>query len=503
MYSKIKTSNILKLASPEIATQLVIVAATLIEMFYVAKLGIVAIAAMSIGNMVVTTINSFLGEVDMGARVLAARFLGAEDYSSLLKAFVVSLYIPAILGVVVVLFSHYISLLAFYLIGDNSLNQVGMVYLTTVLNAIPFSLVFFSLNGFIAGLGDTLSPFYIRVIMYSFEICLDYCLMFGCFGLPKLGVRGVAISIVLTYLFGMLLCLIVIMYKKIIQYNIKFALFKSVFVNDWSIVKSYLNLSFDLGIQFGFSDIAFYIFVIFVGWHGINAVAVYQIAYCQVYSSMQLPLYGFYTAASIIVGQILGENKILWAMPATNKILKIALILSSVMAVLVFCLSSFIGQIFSPMDASIASTSALAIKFLSLNVVLDTFYIVVSGALIGAYDSHFVMERGLAVEYLLLLPACYILSYKMGFGFVGASVALCLRSLINCLIAGWRFFVVRKWDTAKITFRRRKIFGITPSTVNDRPVYEQKGFVFAMNDFIEEGLIIPVKFIKNKTDSLQ
>ncbi|KKQ33358.1 MAG: MATE efflux family protein [candidate division TM6 bacterium GW2011_GWF2_37_49] len=503
MYSKIKTNNILKLAFPEIATQLVIVVATLIEMFNVAKLGVVAIAAMSIGNMVTMTINSFLGEVDMGARVLAARFLGAGDNSSLLKTFVVSIYVPAILGCAVVLFSQNISFLAFYLIGDNSLNQVGILYLSTLLKSVPFALIFFSLNGFIAGIGDTFSPFYIRLIMHSFEICLGYILMFGYFGLPKLGVHGVAIALVFTYMLGMLLCLVVILYKKFALYNIKFALFKQVFFENEIVLKSYISLSFDLGLQFGFSDIALYLFVIFVGWHGISAVAVYQIAYCQVFSSMQLPLYGFYTAASIIMGQILGENKILWAMPAANKILKIALILSTVMAAIVFGLSSFIGQLFSPLDANVAATSALAIKILSLNIILDTFYIVVSGSLIGAYESHFVMQLGLAVEYLLLLPACYILSIQFGFGFVGACVALCIRSSINCLIVGWRFFVVRKWDSARITFRRRKIFAIQSSTIAGRPVYDQKGLVFAMNDFLEEGVIIPVKFLKNKFDSLQ
>lgn len=498
MYPKIRANNILKLAFPEIATQLIIVAATLLEMFNVAKLGVVAIAAMSIGNMVTMTINSFLGEVDMGARVLAARFLGAGDHSSLFKTFMVSVYVPAILGFCVVLFSKSISFLAFYLIGDNSLNQAGVLYLATILKSVPFALTFFSLNGFIAGMGDTLSPFYVRLVMHTFEICLGYLLMFGYLGLPKLGVQGVAVAIIFTYMLGMLLCLIVILYKKFVQYNIGSALFKEAFVNSGPILKSYIKLSFNLGLQFGFSDIAMYIFVLFVGWHGINAVAVYQIAYCQVFSSMQLPLYGFYTAASIIVGQILGENKVLWVMPATNKILKIALFLSTAVAAVVFLLSSFIGHIFSPVDAGVAATSAIAIKILSLNIVLDTFYIVISGSLIGAYESHFVMGFGLAVEYLFLLPVCYFLSLKMGMGFVGACVALCLRSSINCLTAGWRFFVLRKWDDSKITFRRRKTFVIQPS-VKDATVCDQRGLVFTMNDFIEEGVVVPAKFFENNS----
>lgn len=498
MYPKIKTKNILKLAFPEFATQLVIVVATLLEMFNVAKLGIVAIAAMSIGNMVTMTINSFFGEVDMGARVLAARFLGAKDHTSLLKTFAVSIYVPAIFGLCVVLFSKGISFLAFYLIGDNSFNEMGALYLSTVLKSVPFSLIFFSLNGFIAGMDDTLSAFYIRLIMHTFEIGFGYVLMFGCFGLPKLGVQGVAVAVIFAYMVGMLLCIVVILYKKFAQYNIKIASFKSALANNGNILKSYIELSFDLGLQFGFSDIAWYIFVIFIGWHGASAVAIYQIAYSQVFSSMQYPLYGFYTAASIIIGQTLGENKHLWVIPATNKILKIALSLSIAMAAVVFFLAPLIGQLFSPLDASVAAASALAIKILSLNIVLDTFYIVISGSLIGTYDSRFVMELGLAVEYLFLLPACCLLSWKLGWGFSGACIALCLRSAINCLIVGWRFFVFKKWDTFKITFRKRKTFNIQTAK-EPATAYELRNTVFCMNDFLDEGIVIPVKFFENKS----
>lgn len=495
MYPKIKTKNILRLACPEFATQLIIVGASMIEMFYVAKLSVIALAALSIGNIIVMMINNFLGEVEAGARVLSAKFAGAEDYNSLTKTFWISIFVPALLGCFVVLFRGVIGLGAFYLIGDGSLNQLGMCYLSTIFISIPFALIFFSLNGFIAGLGDTLSPFFVRVIMHLFQICLEYVLIFGFFGFPRLGVQGVAVAMIFTYFIGALMCVFIITHKKIINYKACFELIKSEFGNKFSIAKDYLNLSFDVGMQFGLSDVAMYLFVMIIGWQGVNVVAVHQIAYYQMYLSLQLPLYCFYLASSVIIGQAIGEQKFLWIIPATNKILNLAMILSIAMSSLVFLFSYEISHIFSPLDAGVAYSASIAIKILCIDSIIETFYIVVSGGLLGACESRFLMESGLAVEFLLLLPMCYIFSWSLGLGIVGACLAMCIRSIINCLIIGWRFFGARKWDNSGITFRVRKTFSIVPGT-KESSVYEKRSLVFIMNDFLEEGVMMPVKFFE-------
>lgn len=526
MYSKIRTKNILKLACPEFATQLMIVGATMIEMIYVAKLGVVALAAISIGNIVTLMINNFFGEIEAGARVLSARFIGAKDQVALTKSFFVSILVPAALGGFVVLLRSVICLCAFYLVGDGSLNQLGVSYLNTMLIATPFALIFFSLNGFICGIGDTLSPFFIRAIMHSFQIIFEYVLIFGLLGFPALGLQGIAIVSILTYALGVNLCLFVILHKKVIDFSVgltvsnlfqnKFnvcTLLKFLNPLTWfdravassffhticpksSIFRSYLNISFDIGLQFGFSDFAMYMFVMIIGWHGVNVLAVHQIAYYQVFLSLQFPMYCFYMVSSVIIGQIVGERKILWIIPATNKILNLAMTLCLVMSGVVFIFSYQISQIFSPLDVGVAALASIAIKILCINAVIETFYIVVSGSLIGTCESRFAMETGLAVEFFVLLPLCYIFSWIFGWGIVGACLAMCVRSVINCLIVGWRFFVARKWDSAGITLRMRKTFNINPA-FKEVDAYEKRNIAFSMNDFLEEGVVIPAKIFEN------
>jgi Na+-driven multidrug efflux pump len=69
--------------------------------------------------------------------------------------------------------------------------------------------------------------------------------------------------------------------------------------------------------------------------------------------------------------------------------------------------------------------------------------------LIGASESRFVMGAGLFVEYLVLLPLGYLLSWVFGLGINGAYIALCLRSLANCFIVGRQFFSVKSWERSQ------------------------------------------------------
>ena len=51
-------------------------------------------------------------------------------------------------------------------------------------------------------MGDTLSPFFIRIAMHTSNVLIDVVLIFGLFGFPKLGIQGAAIASIITYFLG-------------------------------------------------------------------------------------------------------------------------------------------------------------------------------------------------------------------------------------------------------------------------------------------------------------
>jgi putative MATE family efflux protein len=480
---QISAKDVLKLAWPEFFIQLIMVLASITEMFFIGKSGIIAVSGAVIGNIVISLINNFLGECEAASRSLAAKYLGAQSHREISQTFLMSIVIPAVLGLIVVLFSPLISFLSFYLVGNSDVNSIGGAYIYTLLKVVPFSLIFFSLGGFMNGMGDMLSPLYIRIIMHSFNVLLDFVLIFGFFGFPKFGIQGVAIASICTYFLGSVLSIFVIFRKKYVDAKFSLKIIKETFWGKLDIFKSYLKISCNVGFQFGFCDLAMYILALIIERSGVNALATHQVAYYQIYLALQLPIYGFYVACSVIIGKLFGANLYNEIVPNMLKICKIVLFLSSVCVSVVFFGASFWVSIFSSANSDTVSTISFVTRLLCLNLIVDSLYVVISGGLLGADDSRFVMMEGILSEYLLLLPLSYFLSSTYGMGLVGIYFAFCIRTFVNLLIVGWRFFVFREWNKTKPAQEGSPVF---------LPAYFKNYSVqIAVQYFVDEDIFIP------------
>lgn len=374
MSMQITVKDVVKLAWPEFFVQMLIVISSITEMFFIGKIGLVHVAAVSIACIVTTLINNFLGECEAGSRTLIAKFSGALDQDRINKTFLISIIIPFLVGLFIVAFSGQISFLAFYLVGSPDVNQIGFAYLNTILKSVPFALTFFSLTGFINGMGDTLSPFFIRIAMHASNVLIDAVLIFGLFGFPKLGIQGAAIASIFTYFLGCALSIFIIFTKKFVIGKINFYFMSlSFWKMNWEVLKAYVKISRNIGFQFGFCDLAMYFLALIIERFGVSALAVHQIVYYQIYSALQLPVYSFYVACWIIIGKMLGSKDYLGINPAVIKICKIASVVVLFSVANIFVFSSFLGSFFSPLDVSVANASSIAIKLLGLTCLLMLF----------------------------------------------------------------------------------------------------------------------------------
>lgn len=490
MSTQITVKQVLKLAWPEFFIQMLIVVSCIIEMFFIGKIGLAHVAAASLSWTVITFINDFLGECGAGSRTLAAKFSGASDQNNINKTFLISMIIPFFVGLIVVFFGRSISFLAFYMVGSSDVNQIGFLYLNTLLKAVPFSLVFFSLTGFINGMGDTLSSFFIRIVMQVSNVFIDAVLIFGLFGFPELGIQGAAIASIITYFLGSVLSVFVILRKKFVVGRVHPNLFFQVkslfFYKNLEVLKEYIKISRNVGFQFGFGDLAMYFLALIIERFGVNALAVHQIVYYQIYSALQLPVYSFYVACWIIIGKMLGNKDYSSINAAIIKICKIASVIVLFSVANIFVFSSFLGNFFSPLNIEVAKASSVAIKLLGFNLLVDALYVVISGGLLGADDSKFVMIQGVLSEYLILLPLAYIFSVACGMGLIGVYFAFCFKTVFNLLTVGWRFFVSREWNKVE---RLKPGKSYTPAYFGDYNIQ------IGLQSLLDEDIFVPTNIL--------
>ena len=130
------------------------------------------------------------------------------------------------------------------------------------------------------------------------NVCLNYCLIYGHFGCPELGVRGAAIATLVSRCVELL---IVIYYLKFKEHKLNLSLRKLVHI-DTSYVQDYMHVSLPVLINQALWGIAQMVQTGILGHLGGDATAANAIA-VQVYQVLSVVCYGAASASGIVVGR--------------------------------------------------------------------------------------------------------------------------------------------------------------------------------------------------------
>jgi len=438
-----KFKNIIKLAWPAIISQAAIVIVGLIDLFYIRTMGTVAIAAVSVANLVVTTIYNFLDGVKHGTTVMVSRYLGAKKPEVISKVFLISLLSGIFVGVALMFAAYPLSVGSYALIGDESIKFDGIEYLYILILAAPFVLIFYTFTGFFRGLEDTLTPLWVTVGIGICNAILDYAFVYGELGAPKMGVKGAAIASLLSYALGSMACLIVLLKSNLTKQYVKL---KS---TTEKIFSEYFTVSAEIGAYSGFYYLAICIFTLFFGKLGPVALAIFQITN-QVFLVLYLPARGFCITATIITGKLIGAKRHDLVNKATINILAVTGISIITIVGITYAIAPYIAHLFSPTDLTVANMSITTIRMVCIEQIMAIFYFVPLGSLIGAKDTRFIMFEDLFAEYIILLPIAYLLIFTFGYGIYGGFAAFLIRTAFNSIVISWRFFWNKKWMKSKV-----------------------------------------------------
>ena len=208
-----------------------------------------------------------------------------------------------------------ISIVLFVLTGIfaanlNLLNQPDDVAILTrpFIEVISFSLVpvtvFFTLKQYAEGLTNTRASMYISVIGNILNIILNYCLIYGKFGLPCMGYMGTAWATFWARVFMAIAFALYIFYHKKLKEIVKPFLQEKVTLSQ---LKKLFNIGIGPALQFVFEVAAFALAGIMAGWLGkitldAHGIALSIAAFTYMFTS------GISGAASIRVANYKGLN---------------------------------------------------------------------------------------------------------------------------------------------------------------------------------------------------
>jgi len=148
-------------------------------------------------------------------------------------------------------------------------------YVLALAPGLPFMLGVMILRNFLAALGKTRMPLVFIVVTTVFNAFVNYLLIFGAFGFPRLELVGAGLASSLSHALGFVLLVVYIRRDAEAR---PFEVFRGIAVPDWQRLKEIVALGAPISVSLGFEVMLFNAAVFVVGRIGVDEVAAYQIA---------------------------------------------------------------------------------------------------------------------------------------------------------------------------------------------------------------------------------
>ena len=408
-----KRMNLLSLTWPIFIENMLFMLLGFIDIFVLSRYNDVAASAVSAANQVISICNLVFSIISGATAILISQSLGAEKRQSASMIAALSLLFSTLIGLIVsalIAVFHRPLLAALGAQGD--ILEYGCEYLLIV-------------GGFIFTQAILNS---VTAIMNVLNAILDTAFVLGLFGLPSLGVRGVAIATTLARVAGVaILCFMLFSQvespsifallkpfpreegKKILLVGLPSA-FESINYNVAQLVVTSIIFHFlsdtDFITKTYFSNIVIFFYVFS------NSIA---------------------QAAQILVGYHMGNGDPESADRVCMHSLKVSLLISMSISIGALFVRQYLMMIFTT-DPVIVQAGA-SLFFIDLFVEFGrTFNIVVINGLRGAGDTVYPSVVAVFSMWIVSTLGCYLLAVPLGLGLPGIWIAFaadeCLRGLL-------------------------------------------------------------------------
>ncbi len=356
----------------------------------VGQLGTAELAAVSLGNSFVFIAMSLGIGFSTAITPLVAEADGAGNVADGKSALKHGLLLCTLLG-----FSLFgIILLAkpvmFLMKQPTEVVELAMPYLDLVAFSLVPLIIFQAFKQFSEGLSQTKYPMYATVIANFVNIILNYLLIFGSLGFPKMGIVGAAWGTLISRIIMVIFLWVLLKNKKKFQAYVTGFNFRAI---EKKVMKKIIDLGFPSALQMFFEVAIFTAAIWLSGVLGKNSQAANQIALNL--SSMTFMVgMGLGVAAMIRVGNQKGLGSFKDLRRIAQSIFLLTLILEIIFAIAFVILKDWLPTIYLDLgDASnmadnteVVLIAAQLILVAAVFQISDGLQVVVLGALRGMQD---------------------------------------------------------------------------------------------------------------------
>lgn len=411
---------------------------SLIDNIMIGRVGTEQMTGVSVVNQLMLVFNLTIFGLISGAGIFGAQFYGKGDEEGMRYTFrfkYIMCIVFSIIGIVVFLIFGE-QLISLFLHEGSETGDIektlyyGKQYLMIILITFIPSAITQSYASTLRECGQTVVPMVAGVAAVVINVCLNGVLIFGLFGMPVLGVAGAAIATCIAKTIEMLI-VVIWTHKHSNEYNFVVGAYKSIYIPRSLVLKIIVK-----GTPLMMNEVMWSIGMTFLvqcySTRGLAVVAASNMANTLM-NLFNIVFMSIGSAISIIIGQLLGANKMEEARDTDNKLIFTATASCVVLGLVVMIIAPLFPQIYKTSEevkSMATSFLMIAAMFMPVWAFLNSAYFTIrtggSTFITFLFDSVFV--------WVVTVPVAYFLSRYTEVDIMVIYFACQAVDIIKCII---------------------------------------------------------------------
>lgn len=375
-----------------------------------------------------------------GGQIIIARKMGQNKPQKAGLAFYSMFYFELALAIGMFLFMQFGCYYFFSLfVNSDLIFEQSLEYLSTRSWGVFFSYTGVAFIALYTGIARTSFIIIDTFILAIVNIILNYCLIFGEFGFPEMGIAGAGLASTIAEIVAFVAFMIYIYFDKEAK---RLELFKLPEL-DISLIKKQMKLSTPIVAQSIVGLGSWFIFFSIVENLGERQLAISNLVRI-VYLILSIPCWGFASGTNTLVSNFIGAKKRQAVVPIIWKIAKICLVWTLIISLpVVLFPETTLYPILGSNDMSLITESRPVLWVLLVILILFSVGGVLFNGLAGTGATFFGLKLQIACAVLYLIYIYIVVEFTNG-GLLWAWTAEILYWVVLIMVTAW-YLRSKKW----------------------------------------------------------
>jgi putative MATE family efflux protein len=417
---------------------------TVVDMFWVGRLGPATVAAVALSGSVLGVLYS-LGQVFVvGVLATASRAAGADSRAGVSESLRHGLILALIAAVVLAAVGAPLSGLVLRWFGAApDVVAAGRGYLAILLAVLPGFFAGMVLYAGFQALGDTRTPMLISLATNVVNLVLDPIMIFGWLGFPRMEAAGAAWATIISQSGGLVAMAVILRRRGLLSLS-------------GPLRRNSVKTMLDIGVPSGFQAVTrpltgMLMFGIATRY-GTEATAAFGIG-LRILSVIFIYLGGFASAGQTLVGQSLGQGRPELAWKASQRLIFVAVLLQLVVMPLLFLFAYPLVAVFNS-NPDVVRFGSQYLRVLAPMLLVLGFSTAWESAQRGAGATRGPMIAALISNWGVKIPAALLFAGVLGFGVTGIWLGIGASIVVEAGILGIGYYRSRwlnkevRWEMA-------------------------------------------------------